>query len=111
MTDLTPYLAEGYTKSEAILLAEHDENEELHSYSPKPDADYLEDWCCDECGDTSEGLMHNDTWRNVEPLLDYERAEVEVSLTIRYNPNTQDHPSRWDWAGLVGSDPFDVRLS
>jgi len=59
-----------YTDEERRLLIEHDALEVLHSYSPKPDADYLEDWCCDECGDTAEGLMHNDTWRNVEPLME-----------------------------------------
>jgi hypothetical protein len=57
-----------YTDEEIALLKEHDEGEILHEYWPVevgPDAIPV----CVECGDTEEGLMHNNTWRNVEPLL------------------------------------------
>lgn len=58
----------GHTFPEAVLLVEHDRDETLHAFWPVgtgPDEVYL----CVECGDTAEGLMHNNTWRNVEPLL------------------------------------------
>lgn len=63
--------------SEACILFDHDVDEELHAYVPKRDEDHEagedQSWSdydsCKECGDTEEGLMHNNTERNVEPLL------------------------------------------
>lgn len=49
--------------SEECILADHDMDEELHAYTAP------EGWECHECGDTAEGLIHSNTWRNVEPLL------------------------------------------
>ena len=52
--------------SEECILADHDVDEELHAFRRREDK-----WpdLCVECGDTAEGLMHNNTDRNVEPLL------------------------------------------
>lgn len=50
--------------SEFCILDDHDADEELHPYE-----DGGNGWECAECGDTAEGLMHNNTWRNIEPLL------------------------------------------
>ncbi len=60
------YEALGQTAEEAALLSEHDEGKELHPYNGAVDTH----WRCLTCGDTEEGLMHNDTWRNVEPLME-----------------------------------------
>lgn len=60
------YAALGQTEEEIILLREHDKGETLHEFAA-PSAE--EPQFCDECGDTAEGLMHNNTWRNVEPLM------------------------------------------
>jgi hypothetical protein len=57
-----------YTDQEIALLREHDKDETLHAFvqtSTEDDFDF-----CAECGDTEEGLMHNNTRRNVEPLLE-----------------------------------------
>jgi len=60
-----------YTDEEIALLAKHDEGETLHAYSPVgPDGDGFAYHACEECGDTEEGLMHNNTHRNVEPLME-----------------------------------------
>ncbi len=70
------YVALGQTEAEADLLRKHDKSEELHGFFAREDCEDDEnsvDWeVCGECGDTPEGLMHNNTWRNVEPLLDNE---------------------------------------
>lgn len=50
---------------EGCILEDHDAGEELHSYYANGD----EFPTCEECGDTEEGLMHNNTDRNIEPLL------------------------------------------
>jgi hypothetical protein len=54
-----------YSEEEIALLKEHDKGETLHKYRPSMGSPF-----CRECGDTEEGLMHNNTWRNVEPLID-----------------------------------------
>ena len=61
-------------ETEAEVLADHDEGETLHAYDGPlfPDHDGTPPACL-ECGDTPEGLMHNNTERNIEPLL----ADVE----------------------------------
>ncbi|MEO6156503.1 MAG: hypothetical protein ABIQ39_02615 [Ilumatobacteraceae bacterium] len=59
------YAALGQTEQEAALLRKHDEDETLHAFVQNPIVTYL----CAECGDTEDGLMHNNVWRNVEPLL------------------------------------------
>jgi hypothetical protein len=63
-----------YTDEEIALLREHDEGEELHAYAAIGDTgDENDDWfwfACVVCGDDSSGLMHNNTWRNVEPLME-----------------------------------------
>lgn len=64
MNDL--YTRFGYTEEEISLLKEHDEGEELHPFVAKVGQDT---YGCQECDDTAEGLMHNNTWRNVEPLM------------------------------------------
>lgn len=56
----------GQTEFEAELLRKHDENEELHAFVEGMDSQGV---FCRYCGDTEEGLMHNNTWRNVEPLM------------------------------------------
>lgn len=56
-----------YTEEEITLLMIHDADEELHSFISRQSP--LLAWQCAECGDTAEGLMHNNTWRNVEPLM------------------------------------------
>ena len=55
--------------SEACILADHDNGETLHAFEATEP--YDEDWIpiCKICGDTDTGLMHNNTERNVEPLL------------------------------------------
>lgn len=59
-----------HTFFEAMLLAEHDQDEELHPFvAHRRDEDHS-GWECSECGDTAEGLMHNNTWRNAEPLIE-----------------------------------------
>jgi len=55
------------TMDEVFLLREHDEGEELHAFVPS--ARYTRVGLCVFCDDTAEGLMHNNTWRNVEPLM------------------------------------------
>lgn len=55
----------GQTAEEAVLLMEHDEYETLHAFVSGYGTPF-----CRECGDTEEGLMHNNTWRNVEPLME-----------------------------------------
>ena len=52
--------------SEECILEDHDVDEELHAFAPGWFPPYT---FCAECGDTEEGLMHNNTWRNIEPLL------------------------------------------
>lgn len=52
--------------TEAEVLADHDQYETLHAFFANGD----EFPTCEECGDTEEGLMHNNTERNIEPLLD-----------------------------------------
>lgn len=65
---LAPYLALGQDEDEALLLLQHDQGEDLHKFvADVPDADTA---TCTECGDDASGLMHNNTWRNAEPLLD-----------------------------------------
>lgn len=54
-----------YTEEEIALLREHDEGEELHAFVEGEPMW----WACKECGDDASGLMHNNTWRNVEPLM------------------------------------------
>lgn len=61
------YEALGQTDDEISLLIEHDKWEDLHAFTPGRNA--TPSWQCHECGDTAEGLMHNNTWRNVEPLI------------------------------------------
>jgi hypothetical protein len=58
-----------YTDEEIALLKEHDENETLHAFVAHRRDENYSGYECKECGDTAEGLMHNNTWRNVEPLL------------------------------------------
>jgi hypothetical protein len=76
MTDVDLYSAYNYTQEEVDLLREHDENEDLHAYISKGEepshlpADETNWWQCKECGDDASGLMHNNTWRNVEPLME-----------------------------------------
>lgn len=53
--------------SEECILADHDHDEELHPFEGRSDPD--RSWACKTCGDTAEGLMHNNTERNIEPLL------------------------------------------
>lgn len=65
MTD--PYSPFYYTDEERRLLIEHDRDEVLHPFVGGS-ADM--DWMCNDCGDTAEGLMHNNTHRNVEPLME-----------------------------------------
>lgn len=65
MTDL--YSGFDYSNEEISLLRDHDEGETLHAFVASKGC------CgnhCKECGDTAEGLMHNNTWRNVEPLME-----------------------------------------
>lgn len=50
--------------SEFCILDDHDDQEGLHAFEPSHIGHY-----CSECGDTEEGLMHNNTERNIEPLL------------------------------------------
>ena len=69
MSDPDLYSARNYTQEEIDLLREHDENETLHAFEPTLHPAGAE-WACTHCGDTEEGLMHNNTWRNVEPLLE-----------------------------------------
>lgn len=64
-----PYSDFGYTEEEITLLVKHDMGEELHAFVPPFDPDVTPQ-CCVECGDDSSGLMHNNTWRNVEPLME-----------------------------------------
>ena len=64
------YSGFGYTEEEIALLKEHDNGEELHAFAYAKDESISNWWACQECGDTQEGLMHNNTWRNVEPLLE-----------------------------------------
>lgn len=63
----------GQTDEEIALLLKHDENEELHAYvaeNPDVAACHSEPYgLCVECGGTEDDLMHNNTWRNVEPLM------------------------------------------
>lgn len=59
-----------YSDEEIALLKEHDKGEELHAFAYAKDESVPNWWTCQECGDTEEGLMHNNTWRNVEPLID-----------------------------------------
>lgn len=74
MTDID-YVALGQTEEEIVLLKEHDKDETLHRFVGVPfdfsdGRPVLSDpVVCKECGDTAEGLMHNNTWRNVEPLV------------------------------------------
>lgn len=94
-----------YTDEEIALLKEHDEGEELHSFVPEgnrcahghvswsgnecgicdgegiPPVNPGPSWYCAECGDDSSGLMHDNTWRNVEPLM----------------PVTVESPSGWSY--------------
>lgn len=57
----------GQSNEEIDVLLQHDAGEDLHAFVAD-DAD--DDWFfCVECGDTEDGLMHNNAWRNVEPLL------------------------------------------
>lgn len=64
----------GYSYEEIRLLEKHDEGETLHAFFPREDTEDDTEpvtWeVCGECGDTPEGLMHNNTWRNVEPLME-----------------------------------------
>jgi hypothetical protein len=69
MTQFVDYIGLGQTNEEIALLIEHDAFETLHPFFPRGVS--VEDYpFCEECGDTAEGLMHNNTWRNVEPLLE-----------------------------------------
>lgn len=74
----------GQTPEEIVLLRKHDEGETLHPYDGPiaPDNDGTAPVCL-ECGDTAEGLMHNNTWRNVAPLL-FEGDEREVVVAVTY---------------------------
>lgn len=66
------YTGEVFATEEEVL-AWHDEGEELHAFrrvSGEGELFDFEDSTCIECGDTEEGLMHNNTERNIEPLLD-----------------------------------------
>lgn len=54
--------------SEQCILDDHDADEDLHAYQPI-DSTTLSWPFCAVCGDTEEGLMHNNTGRNIEPLL------------------------------------------
>lgn len=60
---------DGYAfDSEECILADHDEGETLHKFDAKREG-ACDTWVCKECGDTPEGLMHNNTQRSIEPLL------------------------------------------
>lgn len=63
-----------YTEEEAMLLRKHDESETLHAYVPnstdEDEPDVFWAGLCEVCDDTAEGLMHNNTYRNVEPLME-----------------------------------------
>lgn len=63
------YAALGQTEEEAELLREHDKDEDLHAFV---NVGTTSQEICGECGDDPSGLMHNNTWRNVEPLLNQE---------------------------------------
>lgn len=67
---LPDYEALGQTAEEIGLLAMHDRDEVLHPFVALLNGDSP---FCKECGDTEEGLMHNNTYRNVEPLLQEQR--------------------------------------
>ncbi len=59
--------------TEAEVLAAHDEGEELHAFRPVfGDGETFDGEVntCIDCGDTEEGLMHNNTVRSIDPLLD-----------------------------------------
>lgn len=92
---LPDYAALGQTADEAALLRKHDEGETLHPFV----ADGDDSSFCAECGDTEEGLMHNNTWRNVEPLMG--RKTVLITLSVTYDENEHDHPSAWAWDELI----------
>lgn len=57
-----------YSQEEIRMLQAHDQGETLHAFIPAGGP--LDYGICGECGDTEEGLMHNNTWRNVEPLME-----------------------------------------
>lgn len=59
----------GQTDQEIALLIDHDAGEELHAFRPRNREPFPFMCSYPNCGDTAEGLMHNNTWRNVEPLL------------------------------------------
>jgi len=68
------YYSFDYTPYEIGLLVEHDMLEELHLFIPtSTENDY--DFCA-ECGDTEEGLMHSNTHRNVEPLIEWNPSSI-----------------------------------
>lgn len=57
---------DGYAFCSAeCILFDHDVDEELHPFVTSEPGSPV----CWTCGDTEEGLMHNNTERNIEPLL------------------------------------------
>lgn len=89
---LPDYAALGQDDEETILLARHDLGESLHAYEScsgtqpggaECDCHFAHDadnGPCTVCSDTAEGLMHNNTWRSVEPLMDAEDDDLSPSV-------------------------------
>lgn len=79
----------GQTEQETLLLIAHDKDEVLHPFVANVGDDT---YSCQECGDTEAGLMHNNTWRNVEPLMDSEYdedtpTEVKAEQALSVSPS------------------------